>query len=118
MKKTILYFIFITFSFSIWPLQAEIKSPNRFLYLGGIIVGAELINGVVQLLSRKRNTQNEDSLKLTREEELKKQRELDKLLAPSKLLDIIGEETNISPHTNIVQTTPQQTTITNIQTSK
>lgn len=118
MKKTILYSIVIFFSLSMLPLQAEIKSPIRFLYLGSIIVGAELINGIVQLLSRQRNTQSEDSLKLTQEEELKKQKELDKLLAPSKLLDIIEEETNISPLTNVVQTAPQQTAITNIQTSK
>ncbi len=99
--------------FTSHPLSAEIKSPIRFLYLGGIIVGAELINGAIKIFSKK-NAVNQNDIKMKQQEELNKQKELEQLLAPSKLLDMVKTSTNQTQATNTVSPLPNQF-ITNLR---
>ena len=102
--------LFILISGLIFILQlnlpAQQVSPQRFEILGAIVGGAELINGVVKLIISNKTKENvvintnvsatnfSSSTNLSEEDKAKKEEELKKLLAPSKLFDIINSATN------------------------
>lgn len=80
-------------------------STLRLLILGGAVAGAELVHGLIRVLSP---AEKQEEKKLSPEEERKKQEELKKLLAPSKLLEMV-EETNRSALTNARPPLPDKT---------
>ncbi|MBN1898052.1 MAG: hypothetical protein JW827_04680 [Spirochaetes bacterium] len=65
--------------------KAAPESPNRFIILGGIIGGIELIHGIVQIFSDDEETINTN---LSQEEK----KEINDLLKPSDLLDILKKK--------------------------
>lgn len=87
-------------------LPAQQVSPQRFEILGIIVGGAEVINGVVRLIISNKTKESvvnntnvtatnfSTSTNLSEEDKAKKEEELKKLLAPSKLFDIINSATN------------------------
>lgn len=105
MKRFVLFIIFILL---VNNLQAaKSMSPFRFIILGAAIVGTELVYNVVNLFRDKEEDgsieKKDTNILIYNKEKINKEEELKKLLAPSKLFEIIAT-TNIIVSTNVVLT--------------
>jgi len=85
--------------------QRDAVTPGRLIIVGGIIGGIEIINGILQLFGKGEETAETN---LTPE----KQREIEKLLSRSRLLEVLSKEGSpivySSKETDITVTTKTQ----------
>ncbi len=105
MKKISIILILLTFSTGTnFRVNAQNrKLPIYMLISGGIIVGSELVKITYNYI-------NADKIEAERRtNEIKKQKELKKLLAPSKLYELLGKSMN----TNVSISNIKETNITN-----
>ncbi|MBU1076285.1 MAG: hypothetical protein KKH98_03270 [Spirochaetes bacterium] len=86
------------------------RAPERFLIIGGAVVGAELVYSVINLFKGK-ETEEEQNLESKstniidyQKEKIDREKELAKLLAPSKLFEVMAQ-TNVRESTNEVTQT-------------
>ncbi len=114
MKYKILSFIiFILCVLIYFPTKTlrakEPVTPQRFIILGGIIGGAEIINGIIQLFSK-----NDETIETNLSPEKKK--EIERLLSRSRLLEMLSktEQPDISAVSNTTSQTSQVIKSTNI----
>ncbi|MDD5067093.1 MAG: hypothetical protein PHF84_08615 [bacterium] len=102
MKQSLIIFLILLYCSASTDLRASARGPERLIILGSAVAGAELVNVIIRLFSNTKQVQTlspEEQKRLALEEERKKQEELEKLLAPSKLFEVIGQ-TNIMSGTN------------------
>lgn len=124
MKQFVLFIIFILLVNNL--KAAKNVSPFRFIILGAAIVGTELVYNVVNLFKGEEediSIEKKDTNTLKNKEKINKEAELKKLLAPSKLFEIIAT-TNIIVGTDVILTNiliqtqiKKMLTITNIITN-